>query len=128
MVGFEEKVKKLCREHNVTQKQLYSELGVTDAGMRKMYARNSCEVALLEKIASFFSVNICFFFGEERRISYSSEDVNVAVTGDNNIAGNGNHVNSDLGKALDEISAQRRMNEKAQEQIGRLLDIIEKNK
>ena len=44
------------------------------------------------------------------------------------MAGNGNHVNSDLGKALEEIAAQRRVTEKAQEQIGRLLSIIEKMK
>lgn len=126
MVGFEAKVKKLCREHNVTQKQLYSELNVTDSGMRKMYARNSCEVALLEKIASFFNVPMRFFFDEEKQFSYSSNDFKVAVTGDNNITGN--HVNSDVGKALDEIAAQRRMTEKAQEQIDRLLSIIEKMK
>lgn len=53
--------------------------------------------------------------------------ITQTVNGDGNtsVAGNGNHVNSDLGRALDEIAAQRRVTEKAQEQIDRLLSIIE---
>lgn len=53
--------------------------------------------------------------------------ISQTVNGDGNtsVAGNGNHVNSDLGRALDEIAAQRRVTEKAQEQIDRLLSIIE---
>lgn len=48
--------------------------------------------------------------------------------GDNNtqIAGNGNNVNmSTIDKALDEISEQRKLVAKSQEQIDRLLSIIE---
>ncbi|MBQ8066526.1 MAG: hypothetical protein IJ200_12840 [Prevotella sp.] len=59
-----------------------------------------------------------------------SHQISQTVNGDGNtsVAGNGNHVNSDLGKALEEISAQRRVTEKAQEQIDRLLSIIENMK
>ena len=52
----------------------------------------------------------------------------------NNVSGDGNHVgnvstdNQIISKALDEIAAQRRLTEKAHEQIDRLLDIIEKIK
>ena len=52
----------------------------------------------------------------------------------NNVSGDGNHVgnvstdNQIISKALDEIAAQRRLTEKAHEQIDRLLDIIEKMK
>ena len=47
MVRLEDKIKQLCRVNNVTQKELYSAIGITDAGMRKIYARNSCDVTLL---------------------------------------------------------------------------------
>lgn len=51
------------------------------------------------------------------------------INGDNNtqVAGNNNHVNSPatLDKAIDEIAAQRKLVEKSQEQIDRLLSIIE---
>ena len=45
------------------------------------------------------------------------------------VAGNSNHVNatSTLDKALDEIAAQRRLVEKAQEQIDRLISLLEKH-
>lgn len=49
--------------------------------------------------------------------------------GDNNtqVIGNGNHVNNPttLDKAIDEIAAQRKVVQKSQEQIDRLLSIIE---
>lgn len=52
--------------------------------------------------------------------------------GDNftNIAGHGKNVNnsSTLDKAIDEISEQRKLVAKSQEQIDRLLTIIEKMK
>lgn len=51
------------------------------------------------------------------------------INGDHNtqIAGNGNSVNgiASINKALDEIAAQRQVVQKSQEQIDRLLSIIE---
>ena len=57
-----------------------------------------------------------------------SRQISQKVNGDGNtsVAGNGNHVNSDLGKALEEISAQRRLTEEVVAQNGRLLAIIER--
>jgi hypothetical protein len=53
-----------------------------------------------------------------------------AITGDHNtqVAGHGNNVNSSeaLSKALDEIAEHRKLLAKSQEQIDRLLAIIEK--
>lgn len=55
--------------------------------------------------------------------------INQEINGDHNtqVAGNNNHVNSPatLDKAIDEIAAQRKLVEKSQEQIDRLLSIIE---
>lgn len=52
------------------------------------------------------------------------------VVNDNHtsVAGNANQVNatSTLDKALDEIAAQRRLTEKAHEQIDRLISLLEK--
>ena len=48
--------------------------------------------------------------------------------GSTQVIGDGNHVTAPttLDKALDEIAAQRRLVEKSQEQIDRLLSVIEK--
>lgn len=55
---------------------------------------------------------------------------NATTVNDNHtsVAGNSNQVNatSTLDKALDEIAAQRRLTEKAQEQIDRLISLLEK--
>lgn len=119
MVGFEAKIKQLCREHNVTQKQLYSELGVTDSGMRKMFARNSCEVAFLEKIAEYFKIPIGVFFDSREG------NIENIMAADNSTAfkGNGNTVLNESGseRFLDLLT-------KKDEQIDRLLSIIEKMK
>lgn len=111
MVKLEDKIKQLCRVNNVTQKQLYAAIGVTDAGMRKMYARNSCEVTLLEKVASFFEVPISVFFND-------SNDGTTAINNSLAIHGNGNSANNDTGAFLSLLS-------KKDEQIDRLLGIIE---
>lgn len=72
MVVFETKIKELCRVNGITQKQLYADIGMTDAGMRKMYARNSCEVCLLEKIAQYFKTPIISFFEEGAEMERST--------------------------------------------------------
>ena len=115
MVGFESKIKQLCRERNITQKQLYAELDVTDAGMRKMFSRNSCEVSFLEKIADYFKVPIGIFFND---VEAGSDNI---VATDNSMAfkGNGNTVGASEEKYLSLLS-------KKDEQIDRLLSIIEK--
>lgn len=110
MVRLEDKIKQLCRVNNVTQKELYSAIGITDAGMRKIYARNSCDVTLLEKVASYFDIPVSVFFNEG----------NEGVTATNNsiaIQGNGNNA-SDTGAFISLLS-------KKDEQIDRLLGIIE---
>lgn len=60
----------------------------------------------------------------------SDDNAIQEANGDNNtqIAGNGNHVNksSILDKALDEISEQRKLVAKSQEQIDRLISLMEK--
>lgn len=111
MVGFEAKIKELCRINGITQKQLYAAIGVTDAGMRKMYARNSCEISLLEKIADYFNVPITDFFGGEKQ----------TVT---NI---GNGIISGSGSINDSATINRliALLEEKDKQIARLLKIIE---
>ena len=111
MVRLEDKIKQLCRVNNVTQKELYSAIGITDAGMRKIYARNSCDVTLLEKVASYFDIPVSVFFNE------GSEGVK-AVDHSLAINGNGNSANNDTGAFLTLLS-------KKDEQIDRLLGIIE---
>lgn len=112
MVVFETKIKELCRLNGTTQKQLYGAIGVTDAGMRKMYARNSCEVALLEKIADYFNVPITDFLDVEKQ--------SVTNIGNGIISGSGS-INTDSAT----INRFIALLEEKDKQIARLLKIIE---
>jgi len=71
-------------------------------------------------------------FSDEWLISGSGSmlapSISQSVSGDGNtsVAGNGNHVNVETSRFLDELAAQRRLTEEVVAQNGRLLSIIEK--
>lgn len=80
------------------------------------------------KIISVFPmIRKSWLLADEGEMIYAP--INQEINGDHNtqVAGNNNHVNSPatLDKAIDEIAAQRKLVEKSQEQIDRLLSIIE---
>lgn len=113
----EEKVKRLLTEQNKKVKDLCSYIEMTDTGLRKMYARDSCELAVLKKIAAFFEVSPSYFIEEP---TVCASDGSVAVNG------NATDVNSfKVVKAmLDEMAAQRQLTEIALEQIKLLVGFI----
>lgn len=57
-----EKIKALLREQRRTVKELSEYISMTDAGIRKIYERDSCEISTLKLIAEFFKVPITHFF------------------------------------------------------------------
>lgn len=79
MVSLETKIKELLRWKNVTHKQFCEAIGITDAGMRKIYARNSMEVSLLLKVAEFFEIPVSDFFEKERKLAGGIERLLHAV-------------------------------------------------
>lgn len=90
---------------------------MTDTGLRKMYARDSCELAVLKKIAAFFEVSPSYFIEEP---TVCASDGSVAVNG------NATDVNSFkvVRAMLDEMAAQRQLTETALEQIKLLVGFI----
>lgn len=113
----EEKVKRLLTEQNKKVKDLCSYIEMTDTGLRKMYARDSCELAVLKKIAAFFEVSPSYFIEEP---TVCDSDGSVAVNG------NATDVNSFkvVRAMLDEMAAQRQLTETALEQIKLLVGFI----
>ncbi len=113
----EEKVKRLLTEQNKKVKDLCSYIEMTDTGLRKMYARDSCELAVLKKIAAFFEVSPSYFIEEP---TVCASDGSVAVDG------NATDVNSFkvVRAMLDEMAAQRQLTETALEQIKLLVGFI----
>lgn len=101
-------------------------IGVSNAYISSI--RKSIQPDKTEKIAaSFPDLSISWLItGEGEMIKGAAPQ---SANGDHNtqVAGNGNSVNSiaSIDKALDEIAAQRQVVQKSQEQIDRLLSIIE---
>lgn len=118
----EERIKKLLTEQNKKVKDLCAFIDMTDTAVRKMYARDSCEISTLKKIANFFNVSPCFFFENNDEHSVHATHNSIAI------GGNANDINSfrAIQEMIGEVSAQRKMTEKALEQIERLTIIIER--
>ena len=118
----EERIKRLLSEQNKKVKDLCAYIDMTDTAVRKMYARDSCEISTLKKIANFFNVSPCYFFesGDGRSVHATHNSIAVG--------GNANDINSfrAIQEMIGEIAAQRKMTEKALEQVERLVGVIEK--
>lgn len=118
----EERIKMLLAEQNKKVKDLCAYIDMTDTAVRKMYARDSCEISTLKKIANFFNVSPCSFFESADGRSVHATHNSIAV------GGNANDINSfrAIQEMVGEIAAQRKMTEKALEQVERLVGVIEK--
>ena len=116
----EEQIKALLAQQNKKVKDLCAYIDLTDAGLRKIYARDSCEISTLKKIANFFNVSPCIFLEGQGQTTVQASNDSIAV------AGNVSNVNSykAIQELLTEITAQRKMTEKAMEQIDRLVGVI----
>lgn len=118
----EERIKALLSEQNKKVKDLCAYIEMTDTGVRKMYARDSCEISTLKKIASFFDVSPCYFFSDPNGGHTVHASQNSIAVG-----GNASDINSlrTIQEMVSEISAQRKMTEKALEQVDRLVGVVE---
>lgn len=118
----EERIKRLLAEQNKKVKDLCTYIDMTDTAVRKMYARDSCEISTLKKIANFFNVSPCYFFENGNSQSVHATHNSIAV------GGNANDINSfrAIQEMINEVAAQRKMTEKALEQVDRLVGVIEK--
>lgn len=116
----EERIKELLNQQNKKLKDLCQFIDITDTGLRKIYARDSCELSTLKKIANFFNVNPTYFLDSNSSVNIHADNDSIAV------GGNASNINSfkTIQKMIDEISAQRKLTEKAMEQIEKLVGVI----
>lgn len=105
-----------------TKRSFAEALGISDQTLSNWYSRNTFDENLI--LRKFTNVNDVWLLTGKGEMLKSQTAI-----GDHNtqVAGNSNSVNSSgtLDKALDEIAAQRMLVAKSQEQIDRLLTIIE---
>lgn len=112
-----EKIQQLLTAQNKKVKDLCAYIDITDTGLRKIYARDSCELSTLRKIADFFQVSPMHFI--DTPTAYAEEG-GVAV------CGNAQEINSfkTIQAMLAEMSEQRKLTERALNDVSKLVAYI----
>lgn len=116
----EEKIRSLLSQQGKKVKDLCAYIDMSDTALRKIYARNSCEMSTLKKIAEFFNVSPCYFFDNQQQQIVNATNDSIAV------AGNATNVNSfkAIQEMIGEVAAQRKLTERAMAQIENLVGVI----
>lgn len=117
-MGLKDQIKQLLKEQNKLLKDLCTYIGMTDGALRKIFARNSCEMSTLKKIAEFFDVAPSYFLMPDN----SAEAPTPTRQGDKE----GTSSFRAVSEFLAEISAQRRLTERALDEIDKLVDVIDR--
>ncbi len=71
--NIEEKVRLLLREQKKKFASLCEYVGMTDPGMRKVFARDTCHINTLTKLAEYFSVPVSYFLPEGQPLKEERE-------------------------------------------------------
>lgn len=112
-------VKEILKKNGYTVSAVAEKLGISNQNLFSLLGKDDVKTSTLERIAEATGLPVSLFYG----------DTHIhAQIGDNSSAvnGNNNQVNTATGDFMRELAAQRKLTEKSQEQIDRLLGVIEK--
>ena len=112
-------VKEILKKNGYTVSGVAEKLGVSNQNLFSLLGKDDVKSSTIERIAEATGLPVSIFYGDST-VNASLGNYSSAVTG-NNI-----QVNTTTGEFLKELAAQRRLTEKSQEQIDRLLGVIEK--
>jgi len=122
-----ERLVKFLKYKGLSQKKFEETVGLANGYVNNI--RRSVTSEKLQQIVRCFpDLNKAWLLTGEGEMLLPQQESNATITDNStSVAGNSNQVNatSTLDKALDEIAAQRRLVEKAQEQIDRLITLLE---
>ena len=120
-------LKDILYNHGVSQSEIAKKLGLSQQSFSQMLSSSDIKTSLLERIAGALGVTMSLFYPMDGS-TVASGTGSVAVSGNNNVAGNNVSGNGseELVLVINELAAQRRVTEKAQEQIDRLISLLEK--
>lgn len=111
-------IKEILRRTGHTQLEIADLLGMSNQNLSAALSKDDIRSSLIERIAEAIGQPVSLFYGDTNIATASGENSTA-------VAGNGNKVDSKSDKFLQEIAAQRKMTERSQDQIDRLLGIIE---
>lgn len=84
-----ERLKEIIFKHKVSQSEIARQLGMSHQSLNQMLSAADVKSSLLERIAQVLNVPISFLYGEhDTQNAVANGDGSVAVTGNNNVAGN----------------------------------------
>lgn len=109
-------IKKKLRVHGVSIKQVAEILGESQQNLSAALQKDDVKTGLLERIADAIGVPASSFY---------MDSSSHTVSGSGNVVGNNSITNASSEMFLTEIAEQRKLTAKAQEQIDRLLAIVE---
>lgn len=112
-------VKTELRRNGFTLTQVASLLGESQQNLNAALSKDDIRTGLVERISQVTGLPIAVFYGDSNMGNGSGNQSSI-------VAGNNNHINTQQAEFLRELSAQRKLTEKSQEQIDRLLGVIEK--
>lgn len=112
-------VKTELRRNGFTLTQVASLLGESQQNLNAALSKDDIRTGLVERISQVTGLPIAVFYGDSNMGNGSGNQSSI-------VAGNNNRINTQQAEFLRELSAQRKLTEKSQEQIDRLLGVIEK--
>ena len=85
-----ERLKGIISKFKVSQSEIARQLGMSHQSLNQMLSAADVKTSLLERIAQVLNVPVSFLYGErdEGQNAVANGDGSVAVTGNNNVAGN----------------------------------------
>ena len=118
MTGEELKTR-ICKLTGENQAGIARRLGRTPQALNSLFNGTDVRSGLIEEMCTKLSIPIS-------RLYDAGGNISIVGDGSTSVAGDGNNVNATdaLLKAIDEISAQRRVTETAQAQINKLLELL----
>lgn len=116
------KIKKLAKEKKIPLKDIALKVGITPVALSYLMKSNITSISNLEKIAEVLGVSPAVFF--DNTSTSTGDVINTSVKGDNSSAIGKQVVNDDH---KEEIERLEKALAKSQEQIDRLLTLLEKN-
>ena len=115
---FTENLRKFFENKGITQKSIAEELNVAPAYINKLLTgKKAFGKKTAQKFQDLYGLSSSWLLTGEG--SMLSESTTAPA------ASSSTHLSSALNKAMDEIAAQRRLTEKSQQQIDRLLSLLE---
>lgn len=111
----------------LSQKEVADMMGTSPAYINAIL-NNKKDIGkkVAEKMNNLFGLSSSWLLTGEGEMLEAGISQQAVGDGNTQVAGNGNHVNSETSRFLEEIAAQRRLTEKALEQYDRLLSVIER--